>query len=356
MQMNTEAAHRLSQIISALRYPMILLVVFAHIPLRGDYSRELLTLLREGDSPSYYYISRIGSYLFCYACVPMFFLFSGYYTFYRSRDWWSREVYFSELKKRLRTLGLPYILWCSISATLALGLDYMKGEAVLPTSFSEGLGRLGEVYLWGPANLPLWYVRDLVIVLLFAPVLDWVSRRAPWLILPLFAIHVAGLWPTAIPSSKAVIYILAGALMGQRHLDMVSLAEKGKAVIYPLFALVTLTLPFMPINAWHEPVMALYVPLAMLTFFCLGGYIYDKKPRLQAQLLALEKYVFFTYVAHEVLILQAIRGFLYKRGWLETVPGYFLCGGLILGSCIIVYRLLYRFVPRLLDFSLGGRI
>ena len=57
-----------------------------------------------------------------------------------------------------------------------------------------------------------------------------------------------------------------------------------------------------------------------------------------------------------MLVLSAVRGFLYRHGWLETVWGYFLCGGLMLGICLVAYIILARLARRPLAISLGGRL
>ena len=56
------------------------------------------------------------------------------------------------------------------------------------------------------------------------------------------------------------------------------------------------------------------------------------------------------------MILSFVRGFLFKRGWLETLPGYFLCGFVVLGICILLYEVLVRLAQPLLSWSLGGRV
>lgn len=353
---HSTSLHRLSEVVRALRFPLILLVVFAHIPLASDYALDLPWELPASGLAWYHYVSRIGSYVFGYVTVPMFFLFSGYYMFSKPRAWWTRAVYGSELKKRLTTLLIPYLIWCTLSFVTELGLSYWRGEGLGMDTGSAVLDRLLHAYLFGPANLPLWYVRDLLLMTLLAPLVDWVGRRAPWLILLFFGVHVAGWWVLPVLSSKAIIYVSLGAFLGQRQLDMVALAERGRYAILPLFLVSTLLLPFLPQGAWHAPLMALYVPLAMAAFLIFGGWIYDRRPRLQAFFLRMEAYVFFIYVVHEVLILSAVRGFFYKQGWLETVWGYFVCGGLVVAICLVAYAVLARVARRPLAISLGGRL
>ncbi len=189
-----------------------------------------------------------------------------------------------------------------------------------------------------------------------APVIDWVSRRAPWLLLLLFLLYLANCCPWEIPAPRGVIYFTLGAILGSRRIDMVALAERGRVWVLPASVIATLLLPFCPEAGVLGALHLLYVPLAMAGALCLGGWVYDRMPKLHHFHLSMEKYVFFIYVAHEVLILSAVRGFLYRHGWLETVWGYFLCGGVVVGICLIGYAILSRWARRSLAISLGGRL
>ena len=72
---------RLSEVVRALRFPLILLVVFIHVPLASGEG-QVLALDLPGSSYSWYqYISRALSFILGDMAVPMFFLFSGYYMF-----------------------------------------------------------------------------------------------------------------------------------------------------------------------------------------------------------------------------------------------------------------------------------
>jgi len=146
--------------------------------------------------------------------VPMFFLFSGYYMFTKPKAWGTKIVYTGEMKKRWRTLILPYIIWCTASLLADQGLALAKGEALPWISLGASFSRLSYTFVLGPENFPLWYVRDLIILAFMAPVIDWVSRRAPWLLLLLFLLYLANCCPWEIPAPRGVIYFTLGAILG----------------------------------------------------------------------------------------------------------------------------------------------
>ena len=350
------ADQRLSEVVRALRFPLIVLVVFIHVPLASSEG-QIFPFAFPGNGYTWYqYVSQVVSFVLGDVAVPMFFLFSGYYMFAKPKAWCAKAIYVAEMKKRWGTLILPYVVWCTLSLLVDQGMLLAKGEPLPWTDLGVSLSRLGYTFLWGPENYPLWYVRDLIILAFLAPVVDWVSRRAPWFVLLVFLLYLGDCLPWSIPSPRGVIYVMLGAVLGSRQIDMVAIAERGKAWLLPIFLVATLGLPFLPQGAWHEPLHQLYVPLSMAASFCLGGWVYDRMPKLHRFYLGMEKYVFFVYVSHEVLVLSAVRGFLYRYGWLETVWGYFLCGGLVLGICLAAYIILARFARRPLAISLGGRL
>lgn len=66
---------RLSRVIAALRFPLIVLVVFIHVPLAEDFFRPLNLTTSWGSREIYYYVSKVISFVLGQAAVPAFFLF-----------------------------------------------------------------------------------------------------------------------------------------------------------------------------------------------------------------------------------------------------------------------------------------
>lgn len=91
---------------------MAILVVLLHIP-------QLPILDRVNDTTSIPILSGLSIYMLVRnianligsIAVPVFFIISGYFFFTSS---WSIKTYFSKLRKRFRTLFIPYIAWILI--------------------------------------------------------------------------------------------------------------------------------------------------------------------------------------------------------------------------------------------------
>lgn len=349
---------RQSDVIRALRAPLMLLVVFIHVPFASDYGQVLSSPTLSGLW-FYGYISKLISYTLGHIAVPTFFFISGYYLFYKSQNWLRQEVYFAEIKKRIRTLLIPYIIWIGIPFILGICLDLVKAKGHLSLEFYWmplcSLKTLTTVLLDSSSNFPLWYLRDLIIITLFAPLIYFIVHR-PFHIFLLLLILFIVFYPLDTPTFRGVLYVTLGAYMGCRHINVIMYLDRIRFPLLLLFAVATILLPFVAGAPYHYNLIQFYIPLGVASTLLLGAYAYDKSLVWRRWMLRAEESVFFVYVAHEVLILSFVKGILYKIGWLSTVPGYFLCGVIVYGICLCGYYILKRLIPSVLAISLGGRI
>ena len=104
--MKGELEKRQSEVIAAMRFPLMVLLLFAHVlpmvsvPIEMNLSEmNIYHFISEGISHN---LSRIRN--------PLFFFFSGFF-FFRKLEEWNAGFYRSQLKKRIRSLLLPYLLW-----------------------------------------------------------------------------------------------------------------------------------------------------------------------------------------------------------------------------------------------------
>lgn len=349
-----------SDVINALRFPLILLVVFVHVPINTaelpmwDYS------LADGHA-LFIYISRLISYVLGAACVPCFFVFSGYYAFAKAPErWLSLEGYSSELKKKVKTLLIPYLIW-NILIILGSWLKAYLASVLVSPEFAPvlpelSLGYLKQIFWDGPANMPLWYVRDLMVMLLCSPLLYLILRHFPYAVIipPLFFVFQIGFFTIALT------FYSIGLLFAIHRRSIVAFAQHYQR---PLLWMTTPTLLVLPFMA-HYPFYSsyFYLPGIILTIFAiiaLGGYVYDHRRDWIEAMLRLNASVFFVYVAHEVIILETIKGVLarlglWQYGW-GGIVGFFVCGIATTLICLGIYYLLRRYVPALLALLTGGR-
>jgi len=147
----TEISREASQKISFWAFVFTVVVVATHCSWGSASTADrILSLLVQGT------LSRL--------CVPFFFVVSGFMLarHFEEDGWWRREAL-----KRVRSLGVPYVLWTVILAT-TLWLE--TGEIM-------GVGGFGLNPCKLPALAPLWYVRCFMLFILTLPVLKALLDR-----------------------------------------------------------------------------------------------------------------------------------------------------------------------------------
>jgi peptidoglycan/LPS O-acetylase OafA/YrhL len=122
--------------------------------------------------------------------VPFFFVCSGYFV---ARHLDSRAEWLLAVRKRIRTLVVPFFIWSFVAVVAMPFLINMAGDLAGSRPFGTTLwssfrGRdwLAEFgACWGcPLLVPIWYVRNLFFLVLTAPVLMFLLRKLgkTWLV------------------------------------------------------------------------------------------------------------------------------------------------------------------------------
>lgn len=189
----------LSKTISYLRFPLMVGIVFIHFNISDGIVLHGVTY--GADSPYWYHcIINIFSDVFPRIGVPLFFFISGFLFFYHTD--FNAEAYKKKLKSRVNSLFVPFILWNLIFIAYSAFrlLPFMARffpnayktqidlslPAILQTFWNAKEGIFirpiedltteinNSIY---PIDVPLWYVRDLMIAIICAPILYWLIRK-----------------------------------------------------------------------------------------------------------------------------------------------------------------------------------
>lgn len=140
-----------------------LLVVFIHLPEASTPAARLCRVF-------------LGESL-CRIAVPFFFIAAGFFLggHVRERRWWPREA-----MKRVRSLLVPYLVWNLLFFLFLLALRFAKAQVDGMPPQDGGLKPLW-VFGIGAQTLyfyPLWFVRALLLFVLFAWALAWPIKRS----------------------------------------------------------------------------------------------------------------------------------------------------------------------------------
>lgn len=218
----SESNDELSLTIDWLRFPCAFAVVFIHcfgpveLNLSDIHSNPL------SIQSIYNYLRIFFSNILPVFAVPIFFMLSGFLFFYKLEKF-DMRVYVEKLKSRFRTLLMPYLIWIIIYVFFLVMLQYVKDCVTGDVSISDlknlfvnflhengGLKVFWNSSSWGynnknifgivtphsgPILVPLWYMRDLMILVLFTPIIyNLINRYKVGVIVLLSVCYILNFW------------------------------------------------------------------------------------------------------------------------------------------------------------------
>ncbi|MCC2611774.1 acyltransferase [Neorhizobium sp. Rsf11] len=210
----------ISSRINLMRILLISGIVFVHVPydpptsaflgLNGffDWLRVFL-----GDS-----LFRIG--------VPCLSAISGYLLFQRGLDAFD---YARTLRSKAKTVLLPFLLWnCSLLATVFLLQHFDIGVGYFPDLWNASTREFLSYALATeglPVNVPLYFLRDLIVCIILSPILAFLVRRyaAPTLVI-LFVLAILPELTLGIVLKKSILFSFTfGIFLALNRLDLKAL-------------------------------------------------------------------------------------------------------------------------------------
>ena len=362
-----------STIIDRLRFPLILLVVFIHsfgLPYEGAEP----ILLHRG---SFEIVRTMLSGMIAHSAVPAFFFISGFLMFYHVENY-SMPIYRRKMQKRLYTLLLPYLLW-NLVALLAwyLRLRSLGISAHMIQLLYTDKGWLSFLWIFGvvgdanrdilgnvthltvPANLPLWYLRDLIVVSLLSPLVYVFIKRGRLVALSLFMLlFLSGIFQN-VPglSSVSIAFYSFGAFFSITRTDFSAFFLR---CLGPALFIYVVLLAYMVVN-FHENATTLLFPLLRLVGVFVMFGIAERAVRYTLPSLpsVFSESTFFVYAIHYVLFLSFVEkqlgtAFSFADEYGQTIQ-YLLAP--LLKTCIYVgmYVALKRVLPKPLSMFMGRR-
>jgi len=370
----------LSKTISFLRFPLTVGVVFIHFNLS-----EGLTIHGAkfgADNPDwYFYFINFFSEVLGSICVPLFFMISGFLFFYRKE--FSGEVYMEKLKSRAKTLLTPYLLWNTIAIvwTLKRLLPYLSSYFYQPMEIRISLMRILNTYFYSvhnngifvgptfdvsgayPIDGPLWYVRELMLMVILSPVIFWLIKRTNgWFV------AIAGIvWyfsPVTIPEDnyfhwflKALFFFSWGAFysIGKRSIILEFRKYKFLPVIYIMVAIADTLTKAMDYNSF---ILYAGIILGVVSFVTVASYLLETGRVRVNDTLANSS--FFIFALHQMFIIDvgklAITALhIDEHNYPALLSLYFLVPIGSVAFCLGLYMFLKRFTPKVCNLLTGGR-
>jgi peptidoglycan/LPS O-acetylase OafA/YrhL len=348
--------------LAALRFPLIVGVVLIH-----SYSTEVtLAGSAAGAHHVPFYVTFICNFVsrgIARICVPFFFLISGYLFFQGFNG--SAEVYKTKLRRRVRTLLIPFLFW-----NIATLLVYLLGESLPATRIyfanhywlpirAFGLKDYADAILGFSRKYPMsyqfWFIRDLMVMVVLTPLVYWLCKRRPIgliLLAALFANWMVGRWLLVWPNDEAMLFFVLGSFLAIHALD-VTWPDRIHILTGVCFALLLLVV------AWtgdHDQICHTMVCFGIPFAWWLTA-IAMRHPRLQTWAKFLGATSFFVYAAHEPL-LSILRKFLFKlinpQSGATQLALFFFVPISLITALVLLYGLLNRWLPRFMAVITGA--
>lgn len=333
----------LSDKLTILYTLLIIMVVYIH-----SY------YLEAEQYPVALFLQRLTGGGVCRIANCLFFCISGY-LFARNVDRF-KEV-FTKQRKRIRTLLVPYILWNVIFVLWYVVLEYIPGV----NRFNNSAGILDgyrDVPVWeciynlfvAPAAFQLWFLRDLLVMLVFTPLLWWMAKKQWVVALAMaFCFTIVYSW---------LLYYWIGIMVGVTKCDIENYPRSKWVVI-------TGTVVFLGYAVYwacgNESVslmeilvnlLGLYLVWSLYDVFAKGRCLADK---------GVWKYIcgysFFIYCFHEPVFNIIKKLAIIVFGTSETILVFFfyLNPWIMVLMAVLTAKLLQRMVPNIYNLLTGGR-
>lgn len=358
----------LSKTISYLRFPLIVGVVFIHsniliVNIQGN-------IIRYDRWPFIDFIIELVSSVFADICVPLFFFISGFLFFYNSQ--FSRYIYIEKIKKRIKTLLIPYLIWNFIAFIILLievhpriirFFPLLKDYRVDIISFLSSFWVTNlPIVMSGPANpinTPLWFIRDLMVLIIISPIIWWLIREAK-----LAFIFILGIiWFFTLGDyvgfpglcHQSLFFFPLGAYFGINRLNFVEISYKYKWISF--FYICFAAFDAISKNEQYNYIIHKSgILLGILTIVYLTSTLLNKgKIHVNTFLISAS---FFVYALHNLFLgkmTKIVIMVVQPESPFTVLLIYFIMPTIAIILCIGLYKMTNRYFPTFCSILTGGR-
>ncbi len=363
--MNRSIEKNISESISSSRFILCCIVVCIHAMWKDGHEVEL----NEGVGCTMHLLSEfIGG-----AAVPTFMFFSAFLLFSKLGKTGSFIGDYTEnLRKKFKTLMVPYIIWNLIAYGYLYIRYVLKHEPDVFPNVLEALTGIPKNGAAFPADGPLWFMRDLIVLNILSPlfylVLKYLINNKFSAIIAVTLLTIAytlQLWPSDVPyvTTAGCLYAFSvGSILGFNNLPSFSEKTYRATAITAIVAILLLigydtTLYLQGTKeAWA---IRLFVVCSICFFFTWAILI--KNENCKKQLSKLNKHTFIIYATHHLLVLPWVMKLLPKAigKFMEynamVLTAYLLTPVLTVLICILIDYLLSKYTPKFYQLSTGNR-
>lgn len=352
-----------SETINYLRFPLIIAVVFIHS--FGTPATYNPTASVESLYPIAFNIEYILSKIIAEIAVPLFFLISGF-LFFKNIETFNRTVYKDKLVKRIRSLFIPYIFWNSLiiliyffleNITYTPGLFSNKGMEVTSFSFIDFLNSYWSINGGFPILYQFWFIRDLIIVILFTPLIYVIVRYTKVVgVILFFLIWIIGIDTPNGFSPACWFFFLAGSYFSINKINLVTTLSKLTRLSFILYPLLIIADLLSMNQEYYSYIHKIGIVIGIVFAFCLvSKYISTGRFRNVEFLTSASFFVFATHEPWLFFLRRFVYRILKPTNELIFLIDYFIPAITIALISLAIYYFLRKKSSAFLRVISGGR-
>lgn len=306
------------------------------------------------ETPSYYKTIASGITNLTGIAVPFFFLVSGFFFFRYS--YYEKSLYINMIKKKARTLFIPFIFWNLVSI-----IPMYIGHKI-PNNQPWFIYFINLLY--SDFNPPLWYIRNLMIMMLFVLLYDWIflidreyskkqniniQHTLKMLLLATIFSYIIYIWypmDTQIWSTEGwLFFLLGGIIYNHKTFLTYHLPNYLGLSLFLLWMVSCFTNNY---TGWPNKI---HLFLGLFLFW----NILNKK--LPSQFLHWTKYSFFIYVTHfvGVKVIKTCLAHIFYRNEIIALITYLILPIIVIPIILWIGKQWNKKFPKLFFFITGGR-
>ncbi len=367
----------LSRKVKFLSFLSIIMVVYIHftfcLTLDPNSSGEEVGLFN-------YFMESVFRNGITQFAVPLFFVISGYLFFQNMRG--LKHEFISKYKSRFRTLFIPYVFWNSFWILFTLAFCFFGAKMNLLEKPLEEMQMITTLQSWKlfllnyilpSPNIPLWYVRDLMMLVLLSPIVYFLIKK--WKLVPilvclvLFLVSynpelklVEGSAPFVGFLMTSLLFFFLGAYFAihRQDLFMKRWTDKKYPILFGTIWILLILFNAVCVVTYQDENLTRAVA-KVFVFFGLAFVwtVYDVLiQKLDLRFLdKLLPYTFIIYVCH-LGVNNIIYHFVYHFTGISAavqLVGYFVIPFLTICFCVLGGMVFNRFLPKFYRLVIGGR-
>ena len=345
-----------SKNINLLKGLSIIFVVFIHADVRSMISKYMAV------SPVVNLYMETLTRILVDNAVPMFYFISGFLFFLR------KDSYCNKFKSRIRTLVIPYLIWCFIGFIIPfviqriIGLEhlYSGNQLKLLKDFTviDYIRMFWNIRDGEPILSTLWFLRNLIVLIAMTPVIAWLAQKLRY-VFPFILVLIYFFIPFGFSgfSSNGFCWFAMGIYFSQGGVNCWDSIDRAKLKIIALvWCIMTMLAIFLFYEGFHyKEYMLLYRIVHFIMIYKLIDHLSHKcDVRLLTKISTAS---FFIYVFHEPWMgyIAKLTISTFRPEGFGIYPLPIILGLVTVGFSYSAYIILKRIAPHFLNVATGSR-